>query len=71
MYRECFQPPWDTEIGKAFIIHYTYGCDYDMKVITTSYDYDNTKLHVINKMMGRTCISGKDDLWKNWRVEIR
>ncbi|CAN4076894.1 unnamed protein product [Withania somnifera] len=25
------QPPWDTEIGKAFIIHYTYGCDYDMK----------------------------------------
>ncbi|XP_009788649.1 hydroxyproline O-arabinosyltransferase 1 [Nicotiana tabacum] len=25
------QPPWDTEIGKAYIIHYTYGCDYDMK----------------------------------------
>ncbi|KAJ6697797.1 HYDROXYPROLINE O-ARABINOSYLTRANSFERASE 1 [Salix purpurea] len=25
------QPPWDTEIGKKFIIHYTYGCDYDMK----------------------------------------
>ncbi|XP_060208844.1 hydroxyproline O-arabinosyltransferase 1-like isoform X1 [Lycium barbarum] len=25
------QPPWDTQIGKAFIIHYTYGCDYDMK----------------------------------------
>lgn len=39
---ECFQPPWDTEIGKAFIIHYTYGCDYDMKVIATSYDYENT-----------------------------
>ncbi|XP_038711519.1 hydroxyproline O-arabinosyltransferase 1-like isoform X2 [Tripterygium wilfordii] len=26
------QPPWDTEIGSKFIIHYTYGCDYDMKV---------------------------------------
>ncbi|RVX19754.1 Hydroxyproline O-arabinosyltransferase 1 [Vitis vinifera] len=25
------QPPWDTEIGKKFIIHYTYGCDYDMQ----------------------------------------
>ncbi|KAF5938344.1 hypothetical protein HYC85_022603 [Camellia sinensis] len=25
------QPPWDTEIGNKFIIHYTYGCDYDMK----------------------------------------
>ncbi|KAK4853949.1 hypothetical protein QYF36_016812 [Acer negundo] len=25
------QPPWDTEVGKKFIIHYTYGCDYDMK----------------------------------------
>ncbi|CAI9092646.1 OLC1v1027959C8 [Oldenlandia corymbosa var. corymbosa] len=25
------QPPWDTEIGKAFIIHYTYGCDYDLE----------------------------------------
>ncbi|MCD7472738.1 Hydroxyproline O-arabinosyltransferase 1 [Datura stramonium] len=25
------QPPWDTKIGEAFIIHYTYGCDYDMK----------------------------------------
>uniref|UniRef100_A0A0D3GDG8 Hydroxyproline O-arabinosyltransferase-like domain-containing protein n=1 Tax=Oryza barthii TaxID=65489 RepID=A0A0D3GDG8_9ORYZ len=25
------QPPWDLEIGDAFIIHYTYGCDYDMK----------------------------------------
>ncbi|KAF9613334.1 hypothetical protein IFM89_007063 [Coptis chinensis] len=25
------QPPWDTEVGKTFIIHYTYGCDYDLK----------------------------------------
>uniref|UniRef100_R7WBE7 Hydroxyproline O-arabinosyltransferase-like domain-containing protein n=1 Tax=Aegilops tauschii TaxID=37682 RepID=R7WBE7_AEGTA len=25
------QPPWDLEIGDSFIIHYTYGCDYDMK----------------------------------------
>ncbi|CAN1250470.1 Hydroxyproline O-arabinosyltransferase PLENTY [Linum perenne] len=24
------QPPWDTEVGKTFIIHYTYGCDYNM-----------------------------------------
>ncbi|MBA0604218.1 hypothetical protein Godav_016891 [Gossypium davidsonii] len=26
----CY-PPWDTEIGNKFIIHYTYGCDYDLK----------------------------------------
>ncbi|XP_052876564.1 hydroxyproline O-arabinosyltransferase RDN2-like isoform X1 [Gossypium arboreum] len=25
------KPPWDFEIGKKFIIHYTYGCDYNMK----------------------------------------
>uniref|UniRef100_A0A0E0IGG5 non-specific serine/threonine protein kinase n=1 Tax=Oryza nivara TaxID=4536 RepID=A0A0E0IGG5_ORYNI len=25
------KPPWDLEIGDAFIIHYTYRCDYDMK----------------------------------------
>ncbi|RZC83418.1 hypothetical protein C5167_046205 [Papaver somniferum] len=25
------QPPWDTEIGKTFIIHFTYGCDYSLK----------------------------------------
>ncbi|XP_048436472.1 hydroxyproline O-arabinosyltransferase 1-like [Pyrus x bretschneideri] len=25
------QPPWDKKIGKKFIIHYTYGCDYNMK----------------------------------------
>eukprot|EP00271_Cylindrocystis_brebissonii_P016435 TRINITY_DN399_c0_g1_i1.p1 TRINITY_DN399_c0_g1~~TRINITY_DN399_c0_g1_i1.p1 ORF type:complete len:395 (+),score=43.66 TRINITY_DN399_c0_g1_i1:184-1368(+) len=25
------QPPWDTVIGDAFIIHYTYGCDYTLK----------------------------------------
>lgn len=26
------QPPWDLDIGKKFIIHYTYGCDYNLKV---------------------------------------
>ncbi|RLN12406.1 hypothetical protein C2845_PM09G04690 [Panicum miliaceum] len=26
------QPPWDLEVGDAFIIHYTYGCDYDKEV---------------------------------------
>ncbi|KAJ1258281.1 hypothetical protein BS78_10G063300 [Paspalum vaginatum] len=25
------QPPWDLEVRDAFIIHYTYGCDFDMK----------------------------------------
>uniref|UniRef100_A0A0E0BHD6 Hydroxyproline O-arabinosyltransferase-like domain-containing protein n=1 Tax=Oryza glumipatula TaxID=40148 RepID=A0A0E0BHD6_9ORYZ len=25
------RPPWGLENGGAFIIHYTYGCDYDMK----------------------------------------
>ncbi|XP_057775580.1 hydroxyproline O-arabinosyltransferase 1-like [Salvia miltiorrhiza] len=25
------QPPWDTTIGNAYIIHYTYGCDYDLQ----------------------------------------
>lgn len=25
------QPPWDTTIGKSYIIHYTYGCDYDLQ----------------------------------------
>lgn len=25
------QPPWDLEVAEKFIIHYTYGCDYDMK----------------------------------------
>ncbi|XP_047969002.1 hydroxyproline O-arabinosyltransferase 1-like [Salvia hispanica] len=25
------QPPWDTVIGKSYIIHYTYGCDYDLQ----------------------------------------
>ena len=28
----CYQPPWDLEVGKKFIIHYTYGCDYNLKV---------------------------------------
>ncbi|XP_073136493.1 hydroxyproline O-arabinosyltransferase 1-like [Henckelia pumila] len=32
LYKEfMIQPPWDTEIGKAYIIHYTYGCDYDLQ----------------------------------------
>ncbi|KAG0570125.1 hypothetical protein KC19_6G140600 [Ceratodon purpureus] len=25
------QPPWDTDLGEKYIIHYTYGCDYNMK----------------------------------------
>ncbi|KAK4788497.1 hypothetical protein SAY86_019816 [Trapa natans] len=25
------QPPWDIEVGKKFMIHYTYGCDYNLK----------------------------------------
>lgn len=25
------QPPWDLATGKNFIIHYTYGCDYNLK----------------------------------------
>ncbi|KAF9598295.1 hypothetical protein IFM89_026562 [Coptis chinensis] len=25
------QPPWDLEVGKRFIIHYTYGCDYSLE----------------------------------------
>lgn len=25
------QPPWDLEVGETFIIHYTYGCDYNLK----------------------------------------
>lgn len=25
------QQPWDLEVGKKYIIHYTYGCDYNMK----------------------------------------
>ncbi|KAM7266953.1 hypothetical protein ACFE04_009119 [Oxalis oulophora] len=25
------QPPWDIYVGKSYIIHYTYGCDYSMK----------------------------------------
>ena len=32
MHLVSFQPPWDLEIGKKFIIHYTYGCDYSLKV---------------------------------------
>ncbi|GLJ40172.1 hypothetical protein SUGI_0823930 [Cryptomeria japonica] len=25
------QPPWDLEVGNKYIIHYTYGCDYNMQ----------------------------------------
>ncbi|XP_010938558.1 hydroxyproline O-arabinosyltransferase RDN2 [Elaeis guineensis] len=25
------QPPWDLKLGKTYIIHYTYGCDYSLK----------------------------------------
>ncbi|KAK6132804.1 hypothetical protein DH2020_033447 [Rehmannia glutinosa] len=25
------QPPWDMETGNKFILHYTYGCDYNLK----------------------------------------
>lgn len=32
MHLVSFQPPWDLEVGKKFIIHYTYGCDYSLKV---------------------------------------
>ena len=28
-----YQPPWDTQVGDTYIIHYTYGCDYTMKVL--------------------------------------
>ncbi|CAI5459528.1 unnamed protein product [Closterium sp. Yama58-4] len=24
------QPPWDKSVGDAYMIHYTYGCDYDL-----------------------------------------
>ncbi|CAI9106174.1 OLC1v1005255C2 [Oldenlandia corymbosa var. corymbosa] len=30
------QPPWDLETKKKFILHYTYGCDYNMKVNLTA-----------------------------------
>ena len=31
-----FQPPWDLNVENKFIIHYTYGCDYNMKVSSFS-----------------------------------
>lgn len=31
-YELLIKPPWDLETGKKFIIHYTYGCDYNLKV---------------------------------------
>ena len=27
------QPPFDTKLGSTFIIHFTYGCDYSLKVL--------------------------------------
>jgi hypothetical protein len=30
------QPPFSTELDGAYIIHYTYGCDYNMKVSAAS-----------------------------------
>lgn len=29
------QPPWDRQLGDAFIIHYTYGCDYNRTGVLT------------------------------------
>ena len=44
-----FQPPWDLDTRKKFIIHYTYGCDYNMKVKfllhSYSFRYGNVCLH--------------------------
>ncbi|KAL0397640.1 UNVERIFIED_CONTAM: Hydroxyproline O-arabinosyltransferase RDN2 [Sesamum calycinum] len=32
LYRDfMLQPPWDLETRNKFILHYTYGCDYNMK----------------------------------------
>jgi hypothetical protein len=27
------QPPFDKKLGNTFIIHFTYGCDYSLKVL--------------------------------------
>lgn len=29
------QPPWDLEVAEKLIIHYTYGCDYNMQGVLT------------------------------------
>lgn len=29
------QPPWDRNIGGAYILHYTYGCDYTLEGVFT------------------------------------
>ena len=44
------QPPWDTEVGDKYIIHYTYGCDYDMKVKILSSDltFKKRRQNIIN-----------------------
>ncbi|KAG2278492.1 hypothetical protein Bca52824_061047 [Brassica carinata] len=34
------QPPWDKEVGDKYIIHYTYGCDFDMKVKISNSDLE-------------------------------
>ncbi|KAF5959645.1 hypothetical protein HYC85_000854 [Camellia sinensis] len=48
-------PPWDLETGKFFIIHYTYGCDYNMKFkLITSV----SRVVILN----RSSVSPKDNL---------
>ena len=44
------QPPWDTEVGDKYIIHYTYGCYYDMKVNISNSDltFKNKRQKIIN-----------------------
>lgn len=31
--KQQMQPPFDTQLGNTFIIHFTYGCDYSLKVL--------------------------------------
>ncbi|KAE8768983.1 hypothetical protein D1007_59489 [Hordeum vulgare] len=39
------QPPFDKKLGNTFIMHFTYGCDYTLKVfIRANYSYVNKKL---------------------------
>ncbi|CAI5505703.1 unnamed protein product [Closterium sp. Naga37s-1] len=32
--RSLCAPPWDRSVGDAYMIFYTYGCDYDLNVST-------------------------------------